>query len=145
MKKLNLGCGPYKVNGFINIDRNPRQKPDVIRDVRKGLPFDSNSVEEIRAYHFLEHFDCDEFLFVLEECYRVLVDKGTMEIRVPLDYTGDIDHKMVFTETSFNMLFLADGGGDYFDSDMKWELLSKSTNKERNGLSSLNIFMRKIK
>lgn len=57
MRKLNLGCGPYKMEGHINIDCNPLHKPDIVRDVSRGLPFDDNSVESIVASHFLESFD----------------------------------------------------------------------------------------
>ena len=107
MRTLNIGCGPYKLAGAINIDINPRQKPDIVRDVRKGLPFDDNSVSYIQASHFLEHLTCEDMMFVIEECYRVLTGGSQLFIRVPLlDFTS-LDHLQILDEKSFDpMVFL---------------------------------------
>ena len=63
--KLNLGSGIYPAEGFINIDTDPPVKLDVLRDLRRGLPFNSDIIDEVRAYHFLEHLSPEDFLFVL--------------------------------------------------------------------------------
>lgn len=127
MRKLNLGCGPYPMPGYINIDINPRQKPDMVRDVRKGLPFDTASVDEIHASHFLEHLTCDEMLDALEEFHRVLKPGSVLRAVVPLMEFTTLDHKQFFTDESFAILGREDG--TYFDRDFHWKIRSKVVNE----------------
>jgi predicted SAM-dependent methyltransferase len=124
MRKINLGCGPYKQEGFINLDINHLWEPDIVRDVTKGLPFDSDSVQQVNAHHFLEHLTFEDLFFVLEECYRVLANGGVLDIVVPLGNTGELEHKTLFTENSFDILF-AEDVNQHFGTEMRWELVSK--------------------
>jgi len=81
--KLDLGCGENKYNNYIGIDILDF-KHNIVRDVRRGLPFCDNSCVEIKAIYFLEHIQLNEdFIFVMNECFRVLKDKGKMIINVP--------------------------------------------------------------
>ena len=123
-RKINLGCGLEKKEGFIGIDiRNFGQ--EIIRDITKGLPFDDNSVDEIYSSHALEHIERKDIPFVWEEVYRVLKHGGIVTIIVPhvrekqafmmahLSYWeesvvevlcnkwGSVDH---FTNTNFEIL-----------------------------------------
>ena len=140
-RKVNIGCGPYKEGGYINIDINPIHNPDIVRDVTRGLPFDSDSVSEIRAYHFLEHLDNHDTIFVIKECYRVLIDGGMLDIVVPLGNSGELDHKMQFTETSFDLLLLSEDTRINFDTQMYWGLINKETFQQKT--LSLRVVMRK--
>lgn len=121
LRKINLGCGVYRESGagWINIDINPRAKPDIVRDVRRGLPFDDNSAAEVQTSHFLEHLDNDSLIFLVGEIYRVLGDGGAWSIVVPVGNTGDLDHKMQFTPDSFDSL-LRPENADYFQTAMQW-------------------------
>ena len=78
--KLHLGCGPTKLEGWVNIDFDPDLNPDVVADVR-NLPYEEDSVEEIYASHLLEHFGYEEP--VLEEWHRVLKPGGNITVIVP--------------------------------------------------------------
>ena len=80
MIRLNLGCNDFKLNGFINIDKDPVVKPDLVVDASK-LPYEDNSVDEIYAGHLLEHFSYDED--VILEWKRVLKYGGVITITVP--------------------------------------------------------------
>jgi predicted SAM-dependent methyltransferase len=80
---LHLGCGRRYLNGFVNVDANPRQKVDLWLDVRNGIPFGDGSVASIYTTHMLEHFYPDELQRLLAECYRVLRPGGGMRIIVP--------------------------------------------------------------
>ena len=78
--KLNLGCGRDKKEDYINIDSNPKVKPDRIMEI-PPLDFEDNSIEEIRAHHFLEHIK--DIVELMNECWRVLKPGGIMDIVVP--------------------------------------------------------------
>jgi len=80
--KLNLGCGLYKLQGFVNIDVWEDTKPNLVMDIRK-LPYENCSVDFIYAGHILEHFYIDEALDVLKEWKRVLKAGGRLVIVVP--------------------------------------------------------------
>lgn len=85
MVKLDIGSGISKRKGYITIDVVPEVNPDLLLDVESNpLPFDSNSVDEIRAWSVLEHFHDDKKLFVICEFWRVLKSGGILDIAVPL-------------------------------------------------------------
>jgi len=56
--KLNIGCGTVKFPGWINIDIETNA--DLVLDIRRGLPFDNNSVDFIYCEHFIEHISYKE-------------------------------------------------------------------------------------
>lgn len=83
--KLNLGCGRRKLAGYINIDMRAEVEPDKMLDVaKKGLkPWGDNTVDEVRAYDFLEHVPPDQVIFVIDEIWRVLKPNGRFEHFTP--------------------------------------------------------------
>lgn len=81
--KLNIGCGYKKLKGYVNIDSRKEVKPDEVVDVSKGLSYDDNSIDEVRAYDFLEHLPPDKTMFVVEEIFRVLKPGGKLEHFTP--------------------------------------------------------------
>lgn len=78
---LDLGCGSFKRPGFVGVDLSPRA--DIQWDIRWGLPFEDNSVTEIRSDHFFEHLQLSDLVDVLRECRRVLVPGGVLDFTVP--------------------------------------------------------------
>jgi len=81
--RLNLGCGFRKIEGYVNIDARKEVKPDKVLDVTKGLPYDDDSVDEVRAYDFLEHIPIGKTVFVISEIWRVLKPEGKLEHFTP--------------------------------------------------------------
>jgi ubiquinone/menaquinone biosynthesis C-methylase UbiE len=80
--KVDLGCGNNKKKGFIGIDIAPLKQVDLVCDVEKyGIPFQTNSIDAIVSFHFLEHVE--NVPFVIKEIYRVLKRGGIAEIVVP--------------------------------------------------------------
>ena len=55
MLKLNLGSGSNKIDGFINIDLNPDNKPDLVANILEPLPYNDGSIDEIVLFHTIEH------------------------------------------------------------------------------------------
>lgn len=91
MIKLHLGCGQRYLNGYINIDY-PLYKHTVQNSKVADLEVDllelkyiSESIEEIRLHHVLEHFDYSTVCALLLVWNNWLKDKGVLHIEVP-DY-----------------------------------------------------------
>jgi predicted SAM-dependent methyltransferase len=82
-KKLNLGCGYNHIEGYVNIDNREEVEPDMVADVLQGLPFDDSSVDEVRAYDFLEHIPTGKTIQVITEIWRVLKPGGVFESMTP--------------------------------------------------------------
>lgn len=81
-KKLNLGCGEDKKEGYVNLDWSPLVHPDVAHDLNElPYPFKDNEFDLIEAYHVLEHLD-KPFL-IMKEFHRILKPEGTLHIKVP--------------------------------------------------------------
>ncbi len=82
IKKLNLGCGEHKKEGYVNVDWSPLNNPDVVHDLNAmPYPFDDGSFDLIEAFHVLEHLD--KPFIVMAEFHRILKPGGTLHIKVP--------------------------------------------------------------
>ena len=106
---LNLGPGNKTINGTI-----PLEYPEWNAET-DAIPHPDNSVEQIHAYHFLEHIH--NVVGVISECQRVLVPGGHINIVVPYYNSQmaiqDLDHKHFFCERTWNHLFR----NDYYEKD----------------------------
>lgn len=108
MKKLNVGCGLDKKEGWVNLDFDRNVNPDVVYDLSKiygggKLPFKDNFFDYVYLSDVLEHFS--EPLPLLRELWRVVKPYGKIEIKVPY---GDnvwinLDHKRFFLLGSFDL------------------------------------------
>ena len=80
--KIELGSGAkYGQNGWITIDLV--KGADIFWDLRKGIPFRSNSVDVIYSSHLLEHISSKDLDTFLVECLRVLKKDGSFLVCVP--------------------------------------------------------------
>lgn len=81
-KKLNLGSGNHKKEGFVNLDWNLINNPDVAHDLNKfPYPFKDNTFDSVEAFHILEHLE-KPFL-VMKELHRILRPGGRPILKVP--------------------------------------------------------------
>lgn len=80
---LNLGCGEGKVSGATNVDINSVTNPDLVCDIRRKLPFDTNSVDEILFYHTIEHIEKRYHQDIFRELNRILKPNGILNIAYP--------------------------------------------------------------
>jgi teichuronic acid biosynthesis glycosyltransferase TuaG len=82
--KLHLACGHDYNEDYINVDLYAPDdaKTDLRFDVMQ-LPYDDNSVDEIKAFHVIEHFDFYQIQQVLKEWHRVLKPGGRLWLETP--------------------------------------------------------------
>lgn len=84
--RLNLGSGPHALEGYVNCDlesSSPNEGVDVVLDLRRDFPFESNSCEEVKMLQVLEHLETTFTLPILKEIYRVLQPNGLIDVEVP--------------------------------------------------------------
>jgi predicted SAM-dependent methyltransferase len=82
MIKLNLACGDDYLDGYTNVDLYHDGKVDARFDV-STIPYEDNSVDEIKAFHIIEHFDWHKGKDVLKEWHRVLKPNGRLYLETP--------------------------------------------------------------
>jgi predicted SAM-dependent methyltransferase len=76
-KILNLGCGDSKY-GTTRIDFVKTQTTTEVWDLEKGIPLANDYFDLVYSRNLLEHLR--NVGFHLEECYRVLKPKGSVDI-----------------------------------------------------------------
>lgn len=106
--KINIGAGDKTYDGFLNCDHSDLFKPDFIFDLEKDVwPFEDNSIDEVIAYHVLEHLG-DGYFHALKELYRVCSNNAIIRIKVPHyrhhAMMHDPTHKRCITEYGLLML-----------------------------------------
>jgi len=113
MKRLNLGCGFDKREGWVNADNFTGCDPDLLCDIsHTPWPIMDNEYGYILMKHVLEHVGqgFDEFSEIMRELYRVVSPSGTIEIHVPHyrheTWWSDPTHVRAFTPLTFQMMSL---------------------------------------
>jgi len=106
---LNIGCGdqPRSSEGmdrWLNLNLTPGPGVDVVRDIRRGLPFNDETFDHVLLDNVLEHFVSEDVIFIINEIDRVLKVGGLAEIIVPhahaLGAIHDPTHKSLFVARS---------------------------------------------
>ena len=147
---LDIGCGSSKAPNHIGLDRHPFPGVDVVRDIRRGLPFNDDTFDGVRMHHCLEHFGGDDLLFVVNEMWRVVRPGGVLEITVP-DATSPNRYRdpthltRDWSEDSF-MLWQIDTNGEWqiyvgpaYGRRAKLRMLTTATNPNRDRLYNLEV------
>ena len=109
-KRLNMGSGFNKIDGFVNADISPVVKPDVLIDFDKfPWSFQDNEFDHIVAKDILEHIGetGDDFIKAIKEMYRISHNGAIWEVQSPhwrcdtaLD---DPTHRRLITMGMFNL------------------------------------------
>ena len=80
--KLNLGCGEFKKDGYLNLDISSAVRPDLVHDLNLfPYPFQDNQFDLIEADHVLEHLE-NPFR-VMKELHRISRNKASLIVRAP--------------------------------------------------------------
>ena len=105
-QKLNLGCGPQVVDGWVNVDYslgaklaklpvvgalsrsvglfNVKWDPRIyLHDLTKRFPWGDGSVDACYSSHTVEHLSRDDGARFIAEAFRVLKPGGVLRIVVP--------------------------------------------------------------
>lgn len=109
-KKLNLGCGFLKLDGYVNVDRSDIVKPDQTVDLNQlPWPFEDEEFQHVVAKDILEHLGTKDvsFIDVVKELYRVSENGAVWEVEIPhhrCDHAyDDPTHRNVITPSTFKL------------------------------------------
>ena len=83
MTKLNLGGGKSTRPGYTTLDIYPHPTVDIVCDLREGIPFPDESVDEVFSHHFIDYLDFTEVQGLMAECHRVLKNGGRVSHTIP--------------------------------------------------------------
>lgn len=121
--RINLGCGYAHKEGYVNIDNRPEVNPDLLADVLEGLPFDDNSLDEVRAYDFLEHIPIGQTIQVITEIWRVLKPGGVFE-----SYTPDAENGQGAFQDPTHLSYWVENSWLYYSSQSYRDLYGIEAN-----------------
>jgi len=83
MKLLNLGCGRRTHPSWTNVDQYPHTPDVVVLDLRKALPFPSDTFDATYHSHVIEHLTRADALRLVRECHRVLRPGALLRVAAP--------------------------------------------------------------
>jgi len=91
IRKLQLGAGPYCLEGWLNTDLSPIRKRSIYLNATKRFPLENDTFDYVFSEHLIEHMTYLKGMEMLRECYRVLRPGGTIRIATPdLDMLIDL-------------------------------------------------------
>lgn len=85
-KRLNLGSGLNKLEGYHNVDINDKTNPDEVVDLNQfPWPWNDGEFDHIVAKDILEHLgeSSEDFIRVIKEMYRISHNGAIWEIQAP--------------------------------------------------------------
>ena len=80
---LQIGAGTHHLDGWLTTDLIPIQLQIVYMDAHKRFPFHDNTFDFVVAEHVIEHLTYRDATRMLDECHRVLGDKGVLRVSTP--------------------------------------------------------------
>ena len=149
MLRRNLGCSDSHCKGFTNVDLVP--PADVIADLNKQWPWESDSVERIRGWDVIEHLQ--DKSFTMNEVWRVLIPGGLLDIVVPTtDGRGawqDPTHVSYWNRNSF-FYYTADDPhrerfGEAYGITARFEVVSEVQSVMADSVVKLSILLKAVK
>lgn len=131
---LNLGCGSRPISGAVNHDRSYHSPwVDIVHDLNiLPWPWDDDQWEVIQAFDVMEHLDLEVNVW-LDECWRILVHGGRLELRLPafdnhLSYRDPTHRRVFHPETFFywdpSHHLWENFGRYYWDNQRWWDVSS---------------------
>ena len=81
--RLNWGCGPHPIAGWLNSDMHQLPGVDLCCDIRAGLPLATDSIDYAVAHHALQDLAWPDLVPALRQLHRVLRPDGVLRLGLP--------------------------------------------------------------
>ena len=123
LTRLNIGAGPLKIEGAVNLDIDPGLEPDVVHDLTQfPYPFEDNTFDYVHCSKVIEHLL--DTIPVMEEIGRITKPGGLVYVAVPHFASGmacgDPTHVSFFSTTTFKNFYAV---GKYMKSGVRFPLV----------------------
>jgi SAM-dependent methyltransferase len=83
VRKLQLGAGFHRPDGWLNTDFMPRHADTAFLDITQPFPFADSSFDAILCEHLIEHVPYPAADQAIAECHRVLRPGGYLRMATP--------------------------------------------------------------
>lgn len=83
MIKINFGSGPFPLPGWVNVDLNFADRPDVVADLSRALPFATACADYVHTEDFIAQLDPEPLAALLREWRRILKPSGALRVLTP--------------------------------------------------------------
>lgn len=83
IRRLNWGCGSWTPEGWINSDIKDEPGVNLVADISKGLPIESDSLDYAVSIHSLPEIPYPALVPTLAELRRVLKPGGVLRVALP--------------------------------------------------------------
>lgn len=80
---LYVGSRNYKPDGYVTVDIDPANKPDIVADITDMAVVADATCDEVVAGHVLEHIEWPDSFAAMAEFWRILKPDGVLKIAVP--------------------------------------------------------------
>lgn len=107
--KLYVGSRDYKPDGYVTVDIDPTNKPDIVADITNMAVVKDGSCDEVVAGHVLEHIEWPDSFAAIAEFSRVLRPNGLVKIAVP--DMASLLRMLLSGESAFHVMGLIYGIG----------------------------------
>lgn len=101
--RLHLGCGGFRLPGFVNVDYNAGSAVDYVCNIAH-LPCPQNSVARIETYHVIEHLAHPTVRSILSHWHKILSPDGVLVIECP-DFDADVAEYLSGNEGRLGSIF----------------------------------------
>jgi rfaE bifunctional protein nucleotidyltransferase chain/domain len=107
--KLHVGSRNYKPDGYVTVDIDPANAPDIVADITDMAVVADASCDEVVAGHVLEHIEWPNSFGAIAEFARVLKPGGVVKIAVP--DMASLLRMLLSGESAFHVMGLVYGLG----------------------------------
>lgn len=140
--KLDIGSGRKHFEDYITLDNDPKVGADICVDIEK-IDLNQNKflygeVDEIRAFHILEHLKPENRVKVMRTFYDLLKVGGILHIELPLatssEFWQDPTHLSGWTARTFWYFTKGNKFGEaFFKRNTDARLFEKIEDETRDG------------
>lgn len=83
VRKLQLGCGPNILDGWLNTTLQPIKAGAIHLNASKSFPIRDAGFDYVFSEHMIEHLTFAQGQVMLRECFRVLKSGGKIRLATP--------------------------------------------------------------